>query len=83
MNDIIIDKCKVDKAKTKVKTTAQQRHDQSMENLICIAVDRRTTHCYIKKFVEENGQKTMKKKKLRDQNAISLLQRRHHMKVNI
>ena len=40
-NDIIIDKCKVDRAKTKVKTTAQQKHDQSMENLICIAVDGR------------------------------------------
>ena len=40
INDIIIiDKCKVDRAKTKVKTTAQQKHDQSMENLISIAVD--------------------------------------------
>ena len=42
INDIIIiDKCKVDRAKTKVKTNAQQKHDQSMENLICIAVDDR------------------------------------------
>ena len=41
INDIIIDKCKVDRAKTKVKTTAQQKYDQSMENLICIAVDGR------------------------------------------
>ena len=41
INDIIIDKCKVDRAKIKVKTTAQQKHDQSMENLICIAVDGR------------------------------------------
>ena len=41
INDIIIDKCKVDRAKTKVKTTAQQKHDQSMENLIRIAVDGR------------------------------------------
>ena len=40
INDII-DKCKVDRAKTKVKTTAQQKHDQSMENLIYIAVDGR------------------------------------------
>ena len=40
INDII-DKCKVDRAKTKVKTTAQQKPDQSMENLISIAVDRR------------------------------------------
>ena len=39
LNDIIIDKCKVDRAKTKVKTTAQRKHDQSMENLICIAVE--------------------------------------------
>ena len=41
INDIIIDKCKVDRAKTKVKTTAQEKHDQSMENLICIVVDGR------------------------------------------
>ena len=41
INDIIIDKYKVDSTKTKVKTTAQQKHDQSMENLICIAVDER------------------------------------------
>ena len=41
MNDIIIDKCKVDRAKTKVKTTTQQKHDQSIEILICIAVDGR------------------------------------------
>ena len=83
INDIIIDKCKVDRAKTKVKTTVQEKHDQSIENLICIAVDGRMhkdTLLY-KKNVEENGQKTMKK--LRDQNTIKLLQRRHHMKVNI
>ena len=41
INDIIIDKCKIDRAKTKVKTTAQQKHDQSMENFICIIVDGR------------------------------------------
>ena len=41
INDIIIDICKVDRAKTKVKTTAQQKLDQSIENLICIAVDER------------------------------------------
>ena len=41
INDIIIDKCKIDRVKTKVKTTAQQKHGQSMENLICIAVDGR------------------------------------------
>ena len=39
INDIIIDKFKVDKAKTKVKTTAQQKHDKSMENLTYIAVE--------------------------------------------
>ena len=41
INDIIIDKCKVDRGKTKVKTTAQQKPDQSIENFICIAVDAR------------------------------------------
>ena len=41
INNISFDKCKIDGAKTKVKTTAQQKHDQSMENLICIAVDGR------------------------------------------
>ena len=41
INDIIIEKFKVYWAKTKVKTTAQQKHDQSMENLIRIAVDGR------------------------------------------
>ena len=66
MNDIIIYKCKVDRAKTKVKTTAQQKHDQSMENLICIAVDGRMDNDTLlyKENVEENGQKAMKK--LRD-----------------
>ena len=66
INDIIIDKCKVDRTKTKVKTTTQQKHDQSMEILIYIAVDGRMdkdTLLY-KENVEENGQKTMKK--LRD-----------------
>ena len=56
INDIIIVKCKVDWAKTIVKTTAQQKHDQSMENLICIAVDGRIdkdTLLY-KENVEEN-----------------------------
>ena len=70
INDIIIDKCKFDRAKAKMKTIAQQKHDQSMENLICIAVDGRMdkdTLLY-KEILEENGQKTMKK--LRDQNAI-------------
>ena len=42
IDDNIIDKCKVDRAETKVKTTVQkEKHDQGMENLICIAVDRR------------------------------------------
>ena len=41
IKDIIIDKCKVDRAKTKMKSTAQQKQDHSMENLICIAVDER------------------------------------------
>ena len=52
INDIIIDECNVDRAKTKVKTTAQQKHDQSMENLICIAVDGEwiRTHCCIRKM---------------------------------
>ena len=65
INDIIIDKCKVDRAKTKVETTAQQKHDQNMENLICIAVNGRMdkdTLLY-KENVEENGQKAMKKTK--------------------
>ena len=65
INNIIIDKCKVDRAKTKGKTTAQQKHDQNMENLIWIAVMAEwiRTHCCIRKFVEENRQKTMKKTK--------------------
>ena len=70
INDIIIDKCKFDREKTKVKTTAQQKHDQSMEKLLCIAVDGKMdkdTLLY-KENVEENGQKTLKK--LRNQNAI-------------
>ena len=41
INDIIIDECKVDRAKTKVKTTAQQKHNQSKEKVISIAVDER------------------------------------------
>ena len=39
INDIIIDKCKVYRAKT--KTTTQQKQDQIMENILCIAVDGR------------------------------------------
>ena len=50
INDIITDKCKVDRAKTKVKTTTQQKHDQSMENLICIAVDGRMAKDCIRKL---------------------------------
>ena len=48
-----------------MKTTAQQKHDQSMENLICIGVDRRMdkdTLLY-KEIILENRQKTMKKTK--------------------
>ena len=48
-----------------MKTTAQQKHDQSIENLICIAVDGRMdkdTLLY-KEIHGENGQKTMKKTK--------------------
>ena len=41
INDIIIDKCKVDRAKTTVKTTTQQKPDQNMGDLICVAVDGR------------------------------------------
>ena len=59
INDIIIDKCKVDRAKSKEKTTAQQKHDQSME----LMGEWIRTHSCIRKFVEENGQKTMKKTK--------------------
>ena len=60
IKNIILDKCKVDRAKTKVKTTAQQKHDQSMENLICIGVDGRMdkdTLLY-KEIVLENWKKT-------------------------
>ena len=41
IKDIIVDKCKADRPKTKVKTTVQQKHDQSIENHIYIAVDGR------------------------------------------
>ena len=67
INDIIIDKCKVDRAKTKVKTTAQQKYDQNMENLICIAVDGRMDKDTLL-YKEICGRKW--KKKIRDQNAI-------------
>ena len=48
-----------------MKTTAQQKHDQSMENLICIAVDGRMDKDTLlhKEICEENGQETMKKTK--------------------
>ena len=65
INDIIIDKCKVDRAKTKVKSTAQQKQDQSMENLICIAVDGRMDKEICGGKWTENYEK-----KLRNQNAI-------------
>ena len=69
-NIIIIDKCKVERAKTKVKTTAQQKQDQSMENLICIAVDGRMDKDTL--LYKEMWRKMERKlwKKLRDQNAI-------------
>ena len=71
INDIIIDKCKVDRTKTKVKTTAQQKHDQSMENLICIAVDGKMDKDTLL-YKEICGWKRIEnyEKKLREQNAI-------------
>ena len=55
-----------------------------MENLICIAVDGRMDKDTLL-YKEICGGKWTEnyEKKLRDQNAILLLQRRHHMKVNI
>ena len=73
INDIIIDKCKVDRAKTKVKTTAQQKHDQSMENLICIVVDGRMdkgTLLYEEIWGGKWTENYEKKTKQSDQNAI-------------
>ena len=45
------------------KKTARQKHDQSMENLICIGVDGRMDkdNLLYKEIVLENGQKTTKK----------------------
>ena len=70
INNIILDKYKVDWAKIKLKTTDQQKHDQYMKNLICIGVDGRMdrTHCCIRKLCWKMDKKTWKK--LRDQNAI-------------
>ena len=69
INDIIIDKCKVDRAKTKVKTIAQQK--QSMGNLICIAVDGRMDKDTLL-YKEICGGKWTEsyEKKLKDQNTI-------------
>ena len=62
---IYIDKCKIDRVKVKVKANAHQKHDEKVENLVCIGVDGRTdkdTLIY-KEIMEENGEKSLKKSK--------------------
>ena len=37
-----MDKCKIDRAKSRVKTNAYENHNENVENLLCIGVDGRT-----------------------------------------
>ena len=37
-----MDKCKIDRAKSKVKTNAYENHNENVENLLCIGVDGKT-----------------------------------------
>ena len=66
LNDIDIDKYKVERAKTKVKTTAEKNNMIKVWKILYILhlmEEWIRTHFCIRKFVEENGQKTMKKNK--------------------
>ena len=65
MKNIYMDKCKIDRAKSKVKTNASENHNENVENLLCIGVDGRTDKdtLHYKESVEENGSKILKKAK--------------------
>ena len=62
---IYMDKCKIDRAKSKVKTNAYENHNENVENLLCIGVDGRTDKdtVHYKESEEENGSKILKKAK--------------------
>ena len=65
IKNIYMDKCKIDRAKSKVKTNAYENHNENVENLLCIGVDGRTDKdtLHYKESVEENGSKILKKAK--------------------
>ena len=60
-----MDKCKIDRAKSKVKTNAYENHNENVENLLYVGVDGRTDKdtLHYKESVEENGSKILKKAK--------------------
>ena len=59
IKSIYIDKCKIDRAKVKVKANAYQNYDEKVENLVCIGVDWRTDKVILiyKEIMKENGEK--------------------------
>ena len=65
IKNIYIHKCKIDRAKSKVKTNAYENHNENVENLVCIGVDGRTDKdtLHYKESVEENESKILKKAK--------------------
>ena len=65
IKNIYMDKCKIDRAKFKVKTNDYENHNENVENLLCIGVDGRTDKdtLHYKESVEENGSKILKKAK--------------------
>ena len=60
-----MDKCKIDRAKSKVKTNAYENHKKNVENLLCIGVDGKKDKdtLHYKESVEENRSKILKKAK--------------------
>ena len=65
IKNIYMDKCKIDRAKAKVRTNAYENHNENVENLLCIGIDGMTDKdtLHYKESVEENGSKILKKAK--------------------
>ena len=79
LNDIILDKCKIDRKKARVKVASYQKHVQDYDNLICIGVDCRVDKdTLIYNEIEENGVKRLKKRGTRA--PLNIYKRDGHFK---
>ena len=65
VKDIILDKCKVDRAKEKTKVKSHQIHERKMENLLCIGVDGKNDKdtLFFEEIVNEDGEVKLKQAK--------------------